>query len=109
MVTRREVGAVGWVRQYWKKLCFQIQNCVVNLKYCPSCKNTQENEYHLLFMCPLYSHIRKKFKINELFDDFDGNVNSVMKIQESHIVTAIAFFVRKSLGIRAQFIESNTS
>ena len=32
----------------------------VNLKYCPSCKNTQENEYHLLFICPLYSHIRRK-------------------------------------------------
>ena len=92
------------------KLRLEIREIGVNKRYhptntvsqnCPFCRNTLENEYHVLFKCPLYSDIRLKY-IPTLTGGL--SLKSVLTDHTSDNMRNIAMFIFYALRRRYSII-----
>jgi len=61
---------------------------------CPFCENQEEDEIHLMFLCPIYADLRNRFLTNIDFNNFpvliEGN-----DIDQSLLVAKFVFHAMK--------------
>ena len=84
------------------------------LRFCPFCKTTIENEVHFLMYCPLYSPERSKFEKtwNENCNIYDSLTREQKFIfifnlanENKSILVALAKFVHNSMTLRDTLME----
>jgi hypothetical protein len=77
-------------------------------RYCPYCSHTVEDEYHVLFQCPLYSDLREEFVylLNEnTHCTFDFNNSSKNEKLSLILSSDNDFIVRQSAKYCSQVLE----
>ena len=74
---------------------------ILNRKKCPFCPAMIENEFHILFVCPVYQSIRKKF-IEPCIHKIRIMVQQPELWQDMNLVKTLAVFLVNILKIRSK-------
>ena len=75
-------------------------------KTCPLCPNVLEDDFHLLFSCPVYADIRHKYLRQFLVHDVELSFNSLFKSAGIDASRKVAMFTFHSLKHREKLSAS---
>ena len=75
-------------------------------KTCPFCPDVLEDEFHLLFSCPVYADVQRKYLRQFIVQDVELSLNSLFK--KASIVTSrkVAMFTFYALKHREELLAS---
>ena len=88
----------GFSELYCHKLRFSKEN-QDNLYVCPSCREEFECEFHVLYGCPVYEDLRRKFMYN--FRDFN-RVEQLLSSIDTYTIRDMAMFLYYALKRRRE-------
>ena len=77
-------------------------------RFCPFCPRAVEDEAHFMFLCPTYTHLRKRYlkPITDTYRSFEHLPNDQkMQILMSDMKQGICKFIFSSMGLR-EFLTS---
>ena len=76
---------------------------------CPFCVNTTEDEIHFLFVCPLYTNLRKMYNFElTTFDSLTERIICTLTTSSRDRIVSLAKYLLAAFRRRQEFMETNT-